>query len=232
MDLNKFYETWHEELQHHIHHLTNSPRPPTTPDHHHQLTQLVNQLLLHFSQYYRVTSLAATQNTLFYPRWSTTLERSLHWLTGWRPTTFFHLLYTESGILFESRLFDIIHGVQTGDLADLTAPQLTQISELQCETVKLENAISDEMSEWQDDAVGVMGRTSVDVDIIGQLVKIVDKANDLRLRTLAKVVEVLTPQQAVELMIAAARLQLGIRRLGLKHDRERIEPSNQNQKVY
>ncbi|KAI3769345.1 hypothetical protein L6452_00446 [Arctium lappa] len=227
MDFQRFYETWYDQLHHHIHHLAKAPRPPTTDDHHHQLTRLVNKVMFHISEYYRVKSLAANHDVLsiFSARWSTTLERSLHWIAGWRPTTAFHLIYTESSILFESRILDILHGIRTGDLGDLSPAQFTGVSELQCETVQQENVITDQLSEWQqDEASALIGGTCVDLDKkIEGLVKIVKKADELRLRTLKAVVELLTPQQAAEFLIAAAQLHFGIHRWGLDHDRERAE---------
>ncbi|KAD3066758.1 hypothetical protein E3N88_34638 [Mikania micrantha] len=191
-----------------------APRPPTSDDHHQQLTQLVNKLMFQFSEYYRVKSVAANQDVLsvFCARWSTTLERSLYWIAGWRPTTAFHLIYTESSIRFESRMTDILHGIRTGDLGDLSPAQFARVSELQCETVQQENVESCEL----------LGGKFVDFDKkIEQLVKIVEKADDLRLRTLKAVVELMTPQQAAEFLIAAGQLHFGIHRCGLVRDRER-----------
>ncbi|KAI3809610.1 hypothetical protein L1987_19206 [Smallanthus sonchifolius] len=225
MDFHKFYETWYDQLHHQIHDLNKAPRLPTTDDHRHQLTHLIDKVMLHFSEYYRVKSLATNQDvlSLFCARWATTLERSLYWIAGWRPTTAFHLIYTESSILFESRMVDILHGLRTGDLGDLSPAQFTHVSELQCATVQQENNINDQLSAWQqDEACELLGGTCVDLDKkIERLVKIVEKADELRLRTLKMVVEMLTPQQAVEFLIAAAQLHFGIHRWGLNHDRER-----------
>lgn len=94
------------------------------------------------------------------------------------------------------------------------------MSELQCETVKEENAITDELSEWQHSVSDLMGATT-DVDkMIERLVTVVRKADDLRLRTLKRMVDLLTPQQAVEFLIAAVELQQGIREWGMNQDRE------------
>ncbi|KAK1439648.1 hypothetical protein QVD17_05468 [Tagetes erecta] len=225
MDFHRFYDTWYDQLHHQIQQLNDGPRPPTTDNHRHQLTQLVNKVMFHFSEYYRVKSVASSQDVLsiFTARWATTLERSLYWIAGWRPTTAFHLIYTESSILFETRMVDILHGVRTGDLGDLSPAQFTRVSEIQCETVQQENAITDQLSEWQqDEACELLGGTCVDLDKkIQRLVMIVQKADDLRLKTLKTVVELLTPQQAVEFLIAAAQLHFGIHRWGLNHDRER-----------
>ncbi|PWA64652.1 transcription factor [Artemisia annua] len=227
MDFHRFYQTWYEQLHDLVNHLNKAPKPPTTDDDDHQLTQLVNKVMFHFSEYYRVKSLAANKDVLsiFSAKWSTTLERSLHWIAGWRPTTAFHLIYTESSILFESRILDILHGLRTGDLGDLSPVQFTRVSELQCETVHQENSVTDQLSEWQqDEASELIGGTCVDLEKkIELLVKIVERADELRMRTLKAVVELLTPQQAMEFLIAAAQLHFGIHRWGLNHDRERAE---------
>ncbi|KAM1311287.1 hypothetical protein EV2_008071 [Malus domestica] len=218
-----FYETWFEQLHHLVHQLSTCPRPPTTPDHHHQLLHVVQKVMAHYAEYYRVKSLAAERDALsvFVAPWATTLERSLHWIGGWRPTTAFHLVYSESSIHFEAHIVDILRGYRTGDLGDLTPSQFRRVSDLQCETVKEENAISDELSEWQDGACELMGEyTNLETNM-GLLVSVLKKADELRLKTLRKVVELLTPQQAVEFLIAAAELQFGVRGWGLNQDRRR-----------
>ncbi|GAB4846586.1 hypothetical protein Ancab_025593 [Ancistrocladus abbreviatus] len=175
-----------------------------------------------------VKSLAAQSDvlSLFSAPWCSSLERSLHWVAGFRPTTIFHLVYTESSIRFESHLVNILLGKRTGDLGELSSSQLSQVSELQCETVKDENEISEELSQWQDGLVtvewdslcgggggGVEGR-------LRRLSEVVEKADNLRMGTLRRVVELLTAQQAVEFLTALAELQTGIRAWGLSLDRE------------
>lgn len=84
-----------------------------------------------------------------------------------------------------------------------------------------ENAITEEFSEWQNSASEI---TNVCADLnekIGRLVSVLRKADDLRLRTVQSVVDLLTPQQAVEFLIAAAELQFGVRGWGVNHDRQR-----------
>uniref|UniRef100_A0A803QGX7 DOG1 domain-containing protein n=1 Tax=Cannabis sativa TaxID=3483 RepID=A0A803QGX7_CANSA len=146
-------------------------------------------------------------------------------MAGWRPTTVFHLIYSESSILVESHIIDILRGLRTGDLGDLSPSQFRRVSELQWETVKEENEITGDFSEWQDSASEMLvaeldgGGVS---QKIGQLGFVLRKADDLRLRTIQSVVELLTPQQAVEFLIAAAELQFGIRAWGVNHDRTSI----------
>ena len=132
-----FYETWLEQMHHLVRQLARAPRPPTTPDHRGNLDHLVNQVMSHYAEYYQVKSAAAEGDALgvFAAPWATALERSLHWIAGWRPTTVFHLIYSESSILFESHIIDILRGHRTGDLGDLSPSQFRRVSELQCHTV-------------------------------------------------------------------------------------------------
>ncbi|CAN1841417.1 Protein DOG1-like 2 [Linum perenne] len=109
--------------------------------------------------------------------------------------------------------------MKTGDLGDLSPAQFRRVSELQCDTVKEENSITDELSEWQDGASELVGCSAEDVERkVRKLVGILRKADDLRLKTVRRVVELLTPQQAVEFLIAAAELQFGVRRWGQDQD--------------
>ncbi|KAL3508775.1 hypothetical protein ACH5RR_028176 [Cinchona calisaya] len=225
MSFPRFYNTWLEQLNQLINHLNQSPRPPTTEEENHQLHQLVQKTMAHYAEYYRVKSIAAKQDILsvFAAPWATTLERSLHWIAGWRPTTAFHLIYTEASIRFESQIIDILRGFRNGDLGDLSPAQFRRVSELQCETVREENDITDELSGWQDGASDFLGMSSDNADVkMEVLERVVEKADHLRLNTVEKLVELLTPRQAAEFLIAAAHLQFGVREWGVAYDRQRI----------
>nr|XP_011460792.1 PREDICTED: transcription factor TGA5 [Fragaria vesca subsp. vesca] len=218
-----FNDSWFQQLHRLVQQLSSCPKHPTTTEHQHHFLHVINKVMSHYAEYYHVKSLAAEQDALsvFVAPWATTLERSLHWIGGWRPTTAFHLVYSEASIHFEAHIIDILRGFRTGDLGDLSPAQFRRVSELQCETVKEENAISEELSEWQDGVSELMG-SSTDLDVkTVQLTSVLKKADDLRLRTVRKVVDLLTPQQAVEFLIAASELHFGVRGWGLTQDRHR-----------
>ncbi|CAN1841414.1 Protein DOG1-like 4 [Linum perenne] len=220
-NFSRFYERWFEQLHQMVRQLRLSPKPPTSHEHRTSISHLVQKIMSHYAEYYQVKSAAAENDVLlmFTAPWASSLERSLHWIAGWRPTTLFHLVYTESSILFESHIVDILKGMKTGDLGDLSPAQFRRVSELQCDTVKEENSITDELSEWQDGASELVGCSAEDVERkVRKLVGILRKADDLRLKTVRRVVELLTPQQAVEFLIAAAELQFGVRRWGQDQD--------------
>uniref|UniRef100_A0A7N0RDW4 DOG1 domain-containing protein n=1 Tax=Kalanchoe fedtschenkoi TaxID=63787 RepID=A0A7N0RDW4_KALFE len=226
----RFNDTWLEHLRHLVAQLTSAPCPPTTPDHNRAIRDLIQKVVDHFADYHRTKSSAADVLTVFAAPWSTSLEHSLHWITGWRPTTLFHLLITESSSLFASRILDILRGVKTGDLGDLSPSQFGRVSELQCETVREENEISEELGEWQEDMGDLLelarsGGGGVAAVLEGgrmeRLGRVMEKADELRMKTLRSVVELLTPQQAAEFLIAAAELQFGIRGWGLNQNTTR-----------
>ncbi|KAJ6301628.1 hypothetical protein OIU77_015854 [Salix suchowensis] len=189
----RFYDTWFDQLNQLLEQLRIAPKPPSSQDDRSHLSSLAQKILLG-------PPASRGRFTGF---------------LGWRPTTLFHLVYTESSILFEFHIADILKGQSTGDLGDLSPNQFRRVSELQCETVKEENAITGELSEWQDSAAEVMLGPFTDLgDKIGRLVSVVKKADDLRLRTIRRVVDLLTTQQAVEFLVAAGELQFGVYRVG------------------
>ncbi|CAH8260519.1 unnamed protein product [Arabidopsis lyrata] len=222
----KFQESWIDQLRNHLNHLRsvqNHHRNSATGDEE-RLREAVERVMEHFREYHRAKWATTEKDVIgvMATPWASALERSLHWVGGWRPTTLFHLVYTESSILFESRIVDILRGFHTGDLSDLSPSQFRTVSELQCETVNEENAITDELSEWQDDASDlVMGTSSDPEQRIRRLAEIVHRTDDLRLRTITRVVELLSPLQQAEFLIAAAELRTGVAGWGTSHDRRR-----------
>ncbi|XP_073153871.1 protein DOG1-like 1 [Henckelia pumila] len=224
LNFHAFHNTWIDQLwQLHLQ-LRHAPPTLSAEEHHHQLLHLVQRSLSHYHEYYRVKSLSARSDdvlSLFSAPWTSALERSLHWIGGWRPTVAFHLIYSESSILFESHVVDILRGRRTGDLGDLSPAQFRRVSELQCDTVRQENDITDDLSDWQDGANYLAG-TYEDIDRrMERLAGILVRADELRLKTIKNLVELLTPKQAAEFFIAAAELHFGIRGWGLEHDHRR-----------
>ncbi|KAF9590820.1 hypothetical protein IFM89_038542 [Coptis chinensis] len=222
MNFSRFYHVWLQHLQLLLEQLAASPKPITNEDQHYTI-QLISRVMSHYDDYYRVKTHAAKNDvfSMFSASWLTSLEQSLNWIAGWRPTTIFHLVYTESSACFEARLLDLLQGNRTGDLGDLSPAQLARVSELQCETVRKENEITTELGSWQESACDIVSLLLDQEPEVERLVKVLEKADDLRLKTIKSVVEVLTPQQAVEFLIAAAELQFGVRGWGLAIDQRR-----------
>lgn len=147
----KFHEEWHGHLRELVQQMSKLPKFCTTNQDEQNTKLLIQKVISHINEYYRVKSLAAKNDILyiFSAPWSNSLERSLYWIAGWRPTTAFHIIYSECGIQLESHITNILNGFRNGDLADLSPDQLTRFSELQCETIQQENNITEQLSNWQ-----------------------------------------------------------------------------------
>jgi len=190
-----------------------------------QLEALVGRFVAHLESYCAARAEQDPVWTLSAP-WASPAERgAAYWLAGWRPTTLVHLLYTESGRRFEAQLPDLLLGVRSGNLGDLSPAQLAQVDELQRRTVAEEDALSREMAEVQEGR-GVVAPGGGELDVRGLVRRVravLDKADALRLRTMKRAVEILQPAQAAELLVAAADMEIGFREFGLKYGSGRDE---------
>jgi len=184
-----------------------------------QLEALVGRFVAHLESYCAARAEQDPVWTLSAP-WASPAERgAAYWLAGWRPTTLVHLLYTESGRRFEAQLPDLLLGVRSGNLGDLSPAQLAQVDELQRRTVAEEDALSREMAEVQEGR-GVVAPGGGELDVRGlvrRVRSVLDRADALRLRTMKRAVEILQPAQAAELLIAAADMEIGFREFGLNY---------------
>ncbi|RLN29438.1 uncharacterized protein C2845_PM05G29910 [Panicum miliaceum] len=185
-----------------------------------QLEALVGRFVAHLESYCAARAELDPVWTLSAP-WASPAERgAAYWLAGWRPTTLVHLLYTESGRRLEAQLPDLLLGVRSGNLGDLSPAQLAQVDELQRRTVAEEDALSREMAEVQEGHGVVVAPGGGELDVRGLVRRVravLDRADALRLRTMKRAVEILQPAQAAELLVAAADMEIGFREFGLKY---------------
>ncbi|KAJ1264052.1 hypothetical protein BS78_09G233200 [Paspalum vaginatum] len=186
-----------------------------------QLAALVGRFVAHLESYCAARAELDPVWTLSAP-WASPAEvGAAYWLAGWRPATLVHLLYTESGRRFEAQLPDLLLGVRSGNLGDLSPAQLARIDGLQRRTVAEEDALSREMAQVQEGhGVVAASASGGELDVAGLVRRVravLDRADALRLRTMKQAVEILEPAQAAELLVAAADMEIGFREFGLKH---------------
>ncbi|XP_010552125.1 PREDICTED: transcription factor TGA7 [Tarenaya hassleriana] len=228
---DKFHEAWSKQLQGLLRHLRSAQKnfrsaagESSEAVAEEELHGAVKRVMVHCSDYYsaRRSVTEADVASMVASPWSSQLERALQWVGGWRPTAAFHLVYTESDVHFESRIV----GDRIGDLSDLSPLQLRRVSVLQCKTVKEENDITEEASDWQDNASLLVPGTvdNLDDHILG-LSDIVQMADNLRLATITGVVAMLNPFQAAEFLTAAAKLLTGVHCWGMIRDDPEIFPA-------
>lgn len=202
------------------------------------LSQLVQKNIQHYQDYAeKRTPLAqADVSDFFAPPWCTSLEKSLLWIAGCRPSIFIRLVYALCGAHFESQLAEFLRGVRTGKLSELSASQLGQVDALQARTVKEEEKLSSRLASLQeavaDEPLAVIAakETSNEVcestrdsdealDDHGKgMAKVVREADRLRLSTLKELMGILTPVQGVEYLVASKKVHLCVREWGRKRD--------------
>ncbi|XP_061949474.1 protein DOG1-like 4 [Populus nigra] len=246
----KFFECWLAEQNNYLeqlistckdydHNKKNSPQSSQAT-----LQPLINRVLEHYEHYYRAKSRWAKDDVLsmLSPSWTSTLEHAFLWIGGWRPSVAFHLLYSKSGHQLEAQLHELICGLGTGDLGDLSASQLTRVDQLQRKTIREENELTEKLAKHQETVadssmvelaheVTELLRSENTGDEVEEervestlapkkdgLQEILQMADDLRVRTIKGVVEILTPIQAVHFLIAAAELHLRLHDWGKKGD--------------
>ncbi|XP_018810524.1 protein DOG1-like 3 [Juglans regia] len=209
---------------------------------------LIDRVIQHYEQYYQAKSRCAKHDAIGVLRapWTSALENAFMWIGGWRPSMAFHLLYSKSGQQAEEKLASFVQGMNSrGDLGDLSPSQLSKVDELQRRTIREEREITEKMAKHQetvaDSAMVELshavtelirsegeGRRSGGIEkervesVLALkeegLEKILQRADDLRLRTLKAILDVFTPIQAVHFLIAAAELHLRLHDWGMKKD--------------
>ncbi|KAI3790751.1 hypothetical protein L2E82_04027 [Cichorium intybus] len=243
---HKFFECWISEQNSYLEDLVSAANNHNqTGNDDAVLVPLIERVIRHYEQYYRAKSNWENRDavSMFSPTWRSKLEDAFLWIGGWRPTLAIHLLYSKSGIQVEAKLGDLIRGLTTGDLGDLTPNQIKRIDELQKNTINEERVLSEKLAKEQEavadssmvelsNAVSEMIRNETGgddsenekkVDSMldsknNKLEELLHMADDLRLKTLKAVVEILTPIQTVYFLIAAAELHLRLHEWGKKRD--------------
>ncbi|KAI9085121.1 hypothetical protein K1719_032937 [Acacia pycnantha] len=182
--------------------------------------ELISRVLSHYEQYYQEKSRIANHDILlaFSPSWFTSLERSFLWIAGFKP-----------GIVIQ---------LANQVLDDLSEEQRKRVSELNQETKSEERALNDELAKIQEsvgasplvEVVRNHGRwclsESCRTEECGEvpetlkiaLENLVVNADTLRMNTALKMVKILKPNQAVNVLVAVAELHIKIRTWGLEKD--------------
>ncbi|GAB4835520.1 hypothetical protein Ancab_000430 [Ancistrocladus abbreviatus] len=149
----KIFECWLveqerdlQELNSASHNCSDSTQTEST------LRPLIVGVLRHYEHYYQVKALWVKRDVLamMTPLWRSSLEDAFLWIGGWRPTMAFHLLFSKSGLQLEARLDELICGLSTGDLGDLSPDQFRRIDELQRDTIRREKELTEKLAAHQE----------------------------------------------------------------------------------
>lgn len=177
--------------------------------------RLFEQVISHYNRYYEEKSSAANRNPFpfFSPPWLTPFERTLLWVSGFKPSIIFRLI-----------------GEAVGE--ELTAEQRRRMEEEWAETRRREREVAKEMARVQESVAGPPiyalmreDRRLIDgeVDELGEAMevltaamrRVMEEADAVRGSTVRSVLEILSPAQRIKFLAAAAQYTLQVRRCGL-----------------
>ncbi|XP_009757325.1 protein DELAY OF GERMINATION 1-like [Nicotiana sylvestris] len=245
---HKFFETWLAEQNQELKELVSASRDVSKDNNivveERVLVPLIERVIQHYEGYYGEKSKYTEEDVfgMLNPTWRSNLEGAFLWIGGWRPSMAFHLLYSKSGLQFEPRLPQLIRGITTGDLGDLSPDQISKVDELQKKTIREEKDSSEKLAKVQETVAdasmvelshvvtqlmmisgggGGILEEEVEANLATKeegLVIILQKADNLRLNTLKEILAILTPTQAIHFLIAAAELHLRLHEWGKKKD--------------
>ncbi|XP_059295067.1 protein DOG1-like 3 [Lycium ferocissimum] len=204
-----------------------------------KLKQLIEKSIKHFQDYVDKRRHFAHNDVTAYlaPTWCTTLESSMLWISGCRPSSFIRLVYAISGKELESHISDYLQGERSGNLCELSTMQVNLVDELQRKTIRQENQLSSKLASLQeevaDQPIAIIANEVGNLDEICReaeealdkharcLMTLVEEADKLRMETLKELVmNILSPLQAVKFLIASKKLHLCINAWGKTRDHQ------------
>ncbi|KAG8365544.1 hypothetical protein BUALT_Bualt18G0116100 [Buddleja alternifolia] len=200
-----------------------------------ELSQIIEKIMNNFQDYAQKRSVMARADVspYFSPPWCTSLQRSVLWIGGCRPSSYVRLIYALSGLEIESQLSEFIQGVETGDLGGLSGSQISMVDEFQGRIIREERKLATRMAGLQEDlsdhplagivvksnGCGSNGDVEAALDKHGMaMAEILEEADKLRLNTMREITNILTPRQAVEFLSASKKLALCMQDWGRKRD--------------
>ncbi|KAF8107579.1 hypothetical protein N665_0119s0044 [Sinapis alba] len=215
---------------------------------HHKLEELVGKIVNDFQKYAERRSELADRccSSYFAPSWNSSLENGLLWMGGCRPSSFMRIIYALCGSHAETQLSQYLLKMDgevddghEGDssLSDLTATQLARINDLHVEVIDKEDKLSKKSANLQEDvadmpiAITAFSRDCVETDMAVEdaldkheegMAVLIAEADNLRLETLKKIVDILTPVQAAEFLLSGKRLHVSLHEWGRVREERRI----------
>ncbi|KFK28540.1 hypothetical protein AALP_AA7G010000 [Arabis alpina] len=216
-------------------------------DDHHKLEELVGVVVDDFQKYAEKRSELSDRScsSYFAPSWNSSLENGLLWMGGCRPSSFIRVIYALCGSQTETQYSQYLQKMDesekvdesAGIMSELTAMQLAKINEVHIKVIEKEDKITKKYAHMQEDvadmpiAVTAYSRDLVEVGVsvedaldkheegMGVLMAEADK---LRIETLRKIVEIMTPVQAAEFLLAGKRLHVSLHEWGRVREERRF----------
>ncbi|KAK4795699.1 hypothetical protein SAY86_028025 [Trapa natans] len=204
-----------------------------------KLRALVDKNIRHFEEYREIRLQLSQQDAPAFlcPVWCTTLENSLLWIGGCRPSMAIRLVYSLVGTELDARFEQYLKGERKGTLSEISSAQMEQINSLHMKILREEDKISSRMASLQEDVVDEpLATIAKELSHVGEPSEKADKAlaghvtslgvmlseaDKLRVSSFKELTEILTPLQAVDMLICTKKLHLSLRKWGKRWDLEK-----------
>lgn len=202
------------------------------------LKLITNKIINHFENYNNARAQLAKHDSPSFlaPTWGSTFENSFLWIGGCRPSLIVRLVYALCGSHVNAHFEEFLEGIRHGNLGEISSSQLKSIDDLQAKTVKEEDKLSSRVASLQemiaDEPLVLLANTCREVGETGGD-EVVDKAMDshaldmynvlieadkLRMNTLKGMLDILTPLQAIEFLVASKKLHLSLHEWSKRRD--------------
>ncbi|KAI3468042.1 hypothetical protein Pfo_024705 [Paulownia fortunei] len=147
------YKEWMSMQEQELYELLQYLNINNTATHDAEMTALLEKIIQHFQDYIdRRHHLARHDISAFFsPSWCTTLENSMSWIAGRRPSSFFSLIFALCGLDIDSRLSQFFRDGSYCDFPQLSASQLSSIDNLQRRTILEEEKLTTQMASLRQD---------------------------------------------------------------------------------
>ncbi|KAI3702778.1 hypothetical protein L6452_28530 [Arctium lappa] len=201
------------------------------------LKLITNKSINHFENYSNARAQLAKHDgpSFLAPTWGSTFENSFLWIGGCRPSLIIRLVYALCGSQLNDHFEEFLEGIRHGNLGEISSSQLKRIDDLQAKTMKEEDKLSSRIASLQemiadeplvllsnkDREVGETSGDMVDKAMDSHaldMYNVLIEADKLRLSTLKGMIDILTPLQAVELLVAAKKLHLSLHEWSKRRD--------------
>ncbi|KAG6387131.1 hypothetical protein SASPL_152316 [Salvia splendens] len=147
------YQEWMHLQEEELSELTQAAAAAACAANDAELSRLVDKVIRHFEEYTRQRHVMAMADVSPYyaPTWCTSLERSVLWIGGCRPSSYIRLIYALCGLDLdlESHLSDFLTGESS--LGQLSPRQLVSVDGLHQRTIREERALSTKLATLQED---------------------------------------------------------------------------------
>ncbi|XP_049382962.1 protein DOG1-like 1 [Solanum stenotomum] len=204
-----------------------------------KLTQLIEKIIQHFQEHSnnRLHLARKDVSPFFAPATCSALENSVLWIAGCRPSSFIRLIYALTEFEPDSHETDpCLEGIVSRKLRELSGKQLSMINDLQGKTIGEERRITNKLASLQEDIVdqplvGKMKKEGHDCEKAdealdehsGHMADVIEEADELRMKTLKEILNILEQLQAVEYLAAAKKMRFCVQQWGEKRDQQHKE---------